>query len=146
MTRAIRKAFATATVIALACAPTTSAFARGHFGGHALGLGHGVVGAAVALATLPLVIASEVLGGGERADAYGPAPEYAGPPPAYYRPPVVYYGGPEAYYRPAPYYSRPRAGFYEPSRGYYEPRSRYYPGPHGDHAASRPDDRRYGRR
>jgi hypothetical protein len=142
------KTFAAAMMVALACAPTTSALADGHFGGHGWGLGRGVVGAAVALATLPLVIASEVLTGGQPAGAYGPGPGYAEPPPEYYAPPAyyppaAYYGGPQGYYRPAPYYARPRGGYYEQPRGYHEPRSRYYPGSHGDHA-TRPD--RYGRR
>jgi hypothetical protein len=149
---------AAAIVVALGCAPITPALADGYgHHGHGWGIGRGVVGAAVALATLPLLIASEVLAGGPPPEPYGYAPEYAGPPPdyysrpeyaarppAYYRPPMAYYGGPEGHYRPSAYYAHPRLGPYGPARGYDESRPRYF-GSYGDRSATRPDDRRYRR-
>jgi hypothetical protein len=155
-----RKVAAAVALVALAVAPIAPALADGHgYGhGHGWGLGRGVVGAAVALAVLPLVIASEVLGAGRPleddgyaqdyrgpAPAYYAQPEYYARPPSYYGPPVAYYGEAEGRYRSAPYYSRPRGGPYGPGHGYDAPRSRHS-GSYGDRPASRPDDRRYLRR
>ncbi len=110
---------AAATLIALL--PTTPALAHGHgfrpF--HPFGLGHGLIGAAVALATLPLVVASSVVAGVSESVA-APATGYAAP--AYgYAPPIAY---PQPYYTPyAGYYAAPRIA-YGP-RGYYAPRAAY---------------------
>jgi len=74
---------------------------------HPYGLGHGLVGASVALATLPLVLASTVVAGVSESVAPYPSPGYA--PPSYgYAPPVAY-AGPRPYYAPYPgYYGAPR--------------------------------------
>ena len=115
---AIVAAVATA---AIAFLPVTPAAAYGHgFGvAHGFGFGPGLAGAVFGLATLPLLVASEVIGAGVQASqqagpAYGAPYGYA-PPPVYYAPRPAYY--PRAYgYAPAP-------------RGYYAPRSYYAPGP-----------------
>ena len=88
---------------------------------HPFGFGRGVVGAAVALATLPLAIASTVLSGVGESVAPYPSSGYAGP--AYgYAPPVAY--APRAYYAPYAGYYAPRGG-YGP-RPYYNARAGYY--------------------
>ena len=132
----------TAAAAMLACAPMLPAVAGGHGFGHVhgWGLGRGLVGAVVGLATLPLVIASAAIAAsvpdpgyasgavdGPRGYAPAPgvyaAPAYAAPP--YYAPPVyyprapVYYPAPRAYYAPRGYaapraYAGPASG-----RGYY---------------------------
>lgn len=115
--------FGVAAAAAIALLPMAPAMADGHgfrpF--HPFGFGHGIVGAAVALATLPLAIASSVVSGvGESVGSY-PSPGYAGP--AYgYAPPVAY--APRPYYAPYPGYYAPRVA-YGP-RGYYAPRPGYY--------------------
>ncbi|HEY1312694.1 MAG TPA: hypothetical protein VGE92_02405, partial [Steroidobacteraceae bacterium] len=50
-------------VAAIACAPVAPALAGGHGFGHAhvWGFGHGLLGAVVGLATLPLVVASAAI-------------------------------------------------------------------------------------
>src|ERR1700722_6750490 len=121
----------TAAAAMLACAPMLPAVAGGHGFGHVhgWGLGRGLVGAVVGLATLPLVIASAAIAAsvpdpgyasgavdGPRGYAPAPgvyaAPAYAAPP--YYAPPVyyprapVYYPAPRAYYAPRGY-AAPRA-------------------------------------
>jgi len=80
----------------------------------------------VALATLPLVIASSVVAGvGDSAASY-PTQGYAGPAgPGYGYAPQVAYATPRPYYAPYPgYYAAPR-GAYAP-RGYYPARPGYY--------------------
>jgi hypothetical protein len=106
----------TVAATAVALAPIAPAMANGHgFGGvRPFGFGHGLVGAAVALATLPLVIASAVVSGGEVA-----GPGYAAPP-AYYAPRPGYYPAARGYYAP-------RAGYY----GGYPARGGYYSGRYG---------------
>jgi hypothetical protein len=129
--------FGIAAAAAIALLPMAPAMAdgRGFRPIHPFGFGHGIVGAAVALATLPLAIASSVLSGvGESAASY-PSPGYASPgyaspgyvPPAYgYAPAVVY--APRPYYAPYPGYYAPRVaprGGYGP-RGYTAPRPGNY--------------------
>jgi hypothetical protein len=121
---------------AIACLPIMPAAAGvhgyGHF--HPWGLGHGLVGAVVGLATLPLAIAAAAIGADQGPAPY-PAPGYAtpgyAPPPAYYAAPRPYYAAPPAYYaRPAAYYPAPHA-YYAP-RPYYAARPTYnygYGGP-----------------
>jgi hypothetical protein len=120
--------FGVAAATAIALLPLAPAMAGGHGFRplHPFGFGRGIVGAAVALATLPLVIASSVAAGvGDSAASY-PTQGYAGSAgPAYgYAPPVAY-APPRPYYAPYPgYYAAPRAA-YAP-RGYYAPRPGYY--------------------
>jgi hypothetical protein len=132
--------FAAASAIALL--PMAPAMAGGHGFRplHSFGLGRGVVGAAVALATLPLVIASAVVsgaesvapypaagygGGGYGGAAYGYAPQvsYAGPRP-YYAPYPGYYAAPRGYYGQRPYYAA-HPGYY--GHGYYRGGGNSYP-------------------
>lgn len=121
----------------LACAPVLPAVAGGHGFGHVhgWGLGRGLVGAVIGLATLPLVIASAAIaatvpdpgyasGAVDGPRGYAPAPGvYAAPAyasPAYAAPP--YYAPPPVYYPRAPaYYPAPRA-YYAP-RTYAAPRA-----------------------
>jgi hypothetical protein len=120
----------TAAAAMLACAPILPAVAGGHSFGHVhgWGLGRGLVGAVVGLATLPLVIASAAIaasvpdsgyasGAVEGPRGYAPAPGvYAAPPPVYYPRAPVYYPtryAPRAYASPR-VYSAPASG-----RGYY---------------------------
>ena len=130
-----------AVAAASACAPMAPAAAAVHGVGplHPFGLGRGLVGAALGLATLPIVIASAALSAvasdGPQAPAYGgappayapgyaPAPVYA-PPPAYYPAPRTYYAPVPAYYARAPvYYPQPRA-YYPAPRAAYAPRTYY---------------------
>jgi hypothetical protein len=115
-----------AAAAAVAFLPMSPAMAdgRGFRPFHPVGIGLGIVGAAVALATLPLVIASNVIAGVTESVAPPyPTPGYAGP--AYgYAPPV-------AYVEPRPYYYAPYPGYYAPRvaygpRGYYAPRPGYF--------------------
>ena len=101
---------------AVAVMPMSPALADGHGyrGGHEFGLGRGLVGAAVALATLPLVIASSVVAGVSESAAPYPtqrytAPSYGYAPPVayarpYYAPYSGYYATPRVGYGPRPYY------------------------------------------
>jgi hypothetical protein len=126
-----------AAVAAIAFLPLAPAMAGGHGFVHPWGLGRGLFGAAVALATLPLAIASAVVSSipvPAAAPAPYPAPGYAGgygyapapypAPPAYYAPRPAYYPAPRAYYAPRPYYA-PYAGY--PGRGYYRSGGSAYP-------------------
>lgn len=127
-----------AAIAAIAILPFAPAMAGGHGYGyvHPWGLGRGLFGAAVALATLPLAIASAVVSSvaaaAVPAAAPYPAPGYAGGyapapypvPPAYYAPRPAYYPAPRAYYAPRPYYA-PYAGY--AGRGYYRPGGSAYP-------------------
>jgi hypothetical protein len=117
--------FGIAAASAIALLPIAPAMAGGHGFRplHAFGLGRGVIGAAVALATLPLAIASAVVSGAESAAPY-PAAGYAGPAIGYA--PQVSYAGPRPYYAPSP-------GYYAAPRGYYGPRPQYaaHPGNYG---------------
>lgn len=116
--------FAVVAAAAVALLPMAPAMAHGHgfrpF--HPFGLGHGLLGAAVALATLPLVVASDVVAGISESVAPYPTEGYAGPPYGY-APPVAY-SAPRPYYAPYPGYYAPRIT-YAP-RGYYAPRPNYY--------------------
>ncbi len=164
----------TAAAAAMACAPIATAGAHGFGYLHAWGLGRGLLGAVVGLATLPIAIASAALAanepeapnqsspgyGGPRGyaqpPAYYPAPQanYA-PPPAYYAaprtnyaPPPAYYAAPPAYYAPPRAYY-PRAPVYSPApRPYYAPRGYYapHPGYYGGYAAYRAAGYAYPRR
>jgi hypothetical protein len=133
-----------AVAAAIACAPMAPAAAGVHGVGplHPFGLGRGLVGAALSLATLPIVIASAAL---SAAASDGPqAPAYGGAPPAYapgyaaapvYAPPPAYYPAPRTYYAPAPayyprapvYYPQPRAYYPAPRAAAYAPRTNSVP-------------------
>ena len=116
-----------AAAAAMALLPMAPAMANGHGFRplHPFGLGHGLLGAAVALATLPLVVASSVVAGVSESVAPNPFPGYAAPSYGY-APPVAYA---RPYYAPYPqYYAAPRAvprGAYG-QRGYYPPHAGYY--------------------
>jgi hypothetical protein len=109
-----------ATGLVCTCIEPAAAGVHGAFHPHGFGLGRGIVGAVVALATLPIAIASALVTAGEPA-----APPYQ--PPAYgggsygYAPPAASYAPPPAYYARAPAY-------YAPPRVYYAPRPSYYGG------------------
>jgi hypothetical protein len=121
---------------AVAVLPMAPALADGHGyrGGHGFGVGRGLVGAAVALATLPLVIASNVVAGVSESVAPYPAQRYAAPsygyaPPLayarpYYSPYAGYYAAPRVAYGPRPYYGG-RPGY--DGRGYYRAGGHSYP-------------------
>jgi len=121
--------FGVAAAAAIALLPMASAMADGHGFRplHPFGFGRGIVGAAVALATLPLVIASSVVSSVGESVAPYPTPGYAGP--AYGFAPSVAYAQQRPYYAPYPgYFQGPRVaphGAYGP-RGYYAPRPDYY--------------------
>lgn len=143
MTGIKQSIFAAAAAALIACAPVGSAAAGGHgFGrAHPWGIGRGLVGAVVALATLPVAIVSAVVSAGEQAalsppPAYGdggyaspasyPAPPvYYAPPPAYPAPPVYYAPRPAYYPQATYYYPAPRANV---ARPYYAPRPAYRAG------------------
>jgi hypothetical protein len=118
--------FGAAAAAAIAILPLAPAMAGGvgFRPLHAFGLGRGIVGAAAALATLPLTIASAVLSGAEPA---APAAGYGRPAygygPGYYRP-AYYAPPPRVVYGPRPYYA-PRAGRY--GGGYYRGGGNPYP-------------------
>jgi hypothetical protein len=128
-------ATAAATIACVPVAPAAAAIHGGHF--HPWLLGHGVLGAVLGLATLPLAIVSSVVDsnesqGGEGARGYAPGPvPYAAPQP-FYAPPVaayyprapVYYAAPQVSYPPRSYYA-PRP-YYAPRSNYYAPRANYY--------------------
>ena len=98
--------FGVAAAAAIALLPMASAMADGHGFRplHPFGFGRGIVGAAVALATLPLVIASSVV------SSVG---ESVAPYPGYFQGPRV---APHGAYGPRGYYA-PRPDYY--GRGYY---------------------------
>ena len=131
-----RVVIAGAAAAAIACSAIVPAEAGPRGFGHLRpwGLGRGLVGAVVGLATLPLAIASAAI---EASVPEAPAqPNYVQPPQTYYAPPApayysaapAYYAAPRAYYAPRGpvYYSAPRAA-YAP-RAYYAPRPGYYGG------------------
>ena len=139
MLRLKKPVFAALAVAALALAPMTPAAAFGPF--FPWILGRHIIGAAAALATLPLTVASSA---GPAAAPYPPVPSYGGAPgyyapanyyagsAAYYAWPPSYYAGPQGYYRPAVSHPRSVPRFYESSRGYSASRSRYT-GAYGAH-------------
>ena len=120
--RAIFGIAATAAIVLLPMAPAMAG-GPGFRPLHPFGIGHGLFGAAVALATLPLAIASSVVSGVGGSVAPYPSAGYAGP--AYgYAPPVAY--APRPYYAPYPgYYPRVAPRVYGP-RGYGAPHPGYY--------------------
>jgi hypothetical protein len=137
--RVVIAAAAAASIVCASVAPA-EAGPRGFGHLHPWGLGRGLVGAVVGLATLPLVIASAAIAASvpdapaqpnyaQPQTYYAPQPQtyYAPPAPAYYSAPA-YYAAPRAYYAPrAPvYYSAPRT-YYAP-RAYYAPRPGNYAG------------------
>ena len=145
-----KSVFAVIMSLTLVVAPIAPALAGGHgYGhGHGHGWGHGefgLVGAVVALATLPLVVAGAVLsaavppyrGYDEAPAAYVPAPAYY-PPPAYYAPAPAYYGYEHEHNRGYGYERRA-------PRGAYAPNTRYYSG-HGAYANPRSGGDDYRRR
>jgi hypothetical protein len=120
---------------AIALLPMTPAMANGHgfrpF--HPFGVGHGLFGAAVALATLPLAIASSVVAGVSESITPYPSQGYASP--SYGYAPPLSYAAPRPYYAPYPNYAAPRVG-YRPyygarpgydGRGYYRSGGYQYP-------------------
>jgi hypothetical protein len=110
--------FGVAVAAAIALLPWAPATAGGlGFRPHPFGLGRGIVGAAVTLATLPLAIASAVVSGGE---SVAPAPGYGRPAYGY----GPYYAAPRAAYDPRPYYA-PRAGYR--GHGYHSAGGNRYP-------------------
>jgi hypothetical protein len=138
--------FAAAAAAAIACTPLAPAWAGphgfghghgyGHGYGHGWGVGYGLFGAAVALVTLPIAIASAAVNAGAQAiaggDDYAPQQGYAppaatgyAPPPAYYTAPPAYYAPPAAYYAPAPAYYPRSPVYYAPPRVYYAPHPGY---------------------
>jgi hypothetical protein len=150
----------TLAVAAITCAPIATAEAHGFGHLHPWGLGRGVLGAVVGLATLPIVIASAALSATEPEAPYQSSPAYEGPrsyaprpayyaaPQTYYPPPQTYYPPPQAYYAPPRAYY-PRATAYSPAmRPYYAPRAYYAPRPgyYGGHASSRAGGYAYPRR
>jgi hypothetical protein len=135
-----QKVFAATATAVLLCLPITPAAASPLFFAP-WALGHVIV-AAARLATLPLVVASEVASAQQPQAPYpstpgyygGPAPYYAqsnynARPPAYYPQPPAYYPQPPAYYpQPPAYYGQAPAYYGQPS-GYYAQPSRYYAAP-----------------
>lgn len=118
-----------AAAAAIALLPMAPAMANGpgFRPAYPFGVGHGLFGAAVALATLPLVIASNVVAGvsGSAAPGYGYAPPVAyGASRPYYAPYPGYYAAPRASYGPRPYYGV-RPGY--DGRGYYRSGGHPYP-------------------
>ena len=142
-----------AAVAVIACAPVATAGAHGYGHLHSWGLGRGLLGAVVGLATIPIAIASAALSGTEPEAPYQSSPAYEGPRsyaprPAYYAAPQTYYPPPQAYYAPPRAYY-PRATAYSPAmRPYYAPRAYYAPRPgyYGGHASSRAGGYAYPRR
>jgi hypothetical protein len=129
--------FGVAAAAAIALLPMAPATADGH-GFRPLrpfGFGRGILGAAVGLATLPLVIASTVVSSVGESVAPYPSPGYAAPaygyaPPVAYAPVRPYYAPYPGYYSPrVAYESRPyygaRPGNY--GRGYYRTGGNSYP-------------------
>ena len=125
-----RTALAAAATAVLVCLPITPAAAAGpcFFVPWALGQ---VAGAALRIATLPLVVASAAASAVLAQAPYPPTPGYYGVPPNNYalpnyyaRPPVYdarppqYYPAPQAYYRPTLAYARPMPQSFAPPRGY----------------------------
>ncbi len=136
--RAMITAAAAAAIACTSMAPA-AAGPRGFGHLHPWGLGRGLVGAVVGLATLPLAIASAAIeasvpeapayaypGYDAGARGYAPAGYYAPPAPAYHAAP--YYAAPRMNYAPraAVYYSAPRT--YRAPRAYYAPRAGGYAG------------------
>src|ERR1700683_1496124 len=120
MVRVRQAILGVAAAAMIAVLPLAPAMADGHGFRplHAFGLGHGLLGAAVTLATLPLVVASNLVAGVSESVAPNSSPGYAGP--AYgYAPPVAY-AAPRPYYPAYPGYYAPRVA-YGP-RGYSAPR------------------------
>jgi hypothetical protein len=96
----------------IAVLPLAPAMADGHGFRplHSFGLGHGLLGAAVTLATLPLVVASNLVAGVSESVAPYPSRGYGGP--AYGYAPAVTYAAPRPYYAPYPgYYATPRVAY-----------------------------------
>jgi hypothetical protein len=101
-----------AAALVIAVLPLAPAMADGHGFRplHPFGLGHGLLGAAVTLATLPLVVASNVVAGISESVAPYPSRGYSGP--AYGYAPAVTYAAPRPYYAPYPgYYAAPRVAY-----------------------------------
>jgi hypothetical protein len=150
----------TVAVVAIACAPIATAGAHGFGHLRPWGVGRGLLGAVVGLATLPLAIASAALSATEPEAPYQSSPGYDGsrsyaPPPAYYAAPQTYYAPPRTYYAPAQAYYAPPRAFYPRApvyssapRTYYAPHAYYAPRPgyYGGHASYRAGGYAYPRR
>jgi hypothetical protein len=141
-----------AAAAAIACAPVAPAAAGGHGGHgfghlHSWGLGRGLVGAVVGLATLPIVIAAAALSATDLETPYQSSgydgPRGYAPPPAYYAAPQTY-AAPPAYYAPQTYNAAPRAYYSRAPvytavpRAYPAPRAYYAPRLYGGRAEYRP--------
>src|ERR1700722_3205906 len=113
------------TAALIMCAPIASAEAHGFGHVHPWGLGRGLVGAVVGLATLPIAIASAALSATEPEAPYPyqSSPGYDGP--RSYAPPPAYYAAPQTYAPPPAYYAQPRA-YYYPRAPVYSPAMRPY--------------------
>jgi hypothetical protein len=127
--RAIVAAAVTAAIAFVPVVPA-AAHGRGVGPGHVLGFGHGLAGAVFGLATLPLVLASEVISASAQA-AQQLAPAYGAPygyaTPSYGTP--ASYGVAPVYYAPRPAYYPRAYGYSQAPRSYYAPRSNSAPGP-----------------
>ena len=159
MPRFKRPVIALAAAAAMASSPVLPAAAGVHGYGHLhpLGLGRGLVGAVVGLATLPLTILSAALAASEPEAPEQASPGYAGggrgyaPPPAYYAAPPVYRAAPQSYYAPPRPYFPPRGPVYYPApRGYYAPRAdaarTYYAARPGNYGSANYGGANYGGR
>jgi len=128
-----RVVLGTAVAVAIACAPLATAGAHGFGRVHPWGVGRGLLGAVIGLATLPIAIASAALSAGEPEAPYQSSPGYQGPagyapPPAYYAAPQTYYAPPQAYYAQPRAYAARAPVYYSPApRAYYAPRANYAP-------------------
>jgi hypothetical protein len=116
---------------AIAVIPVTPAAAYGHGVGpvHGFGFGHGLAGAVFGLATLPLLLASEVISATAQASQQL-APAY-GAPYGYATPNY----GQSVSYGVAPYYYAPRPAYYPRAYGYSHARRSYY-APHSNYASA----------
>ncbi len=125
-----------AAAAAIACVPLAPALAGGGYGPvRPWGVGRGLVGAVVGLATLPLAIASAVVTGGAALVTGGAAVSpYPAPPYGGYGYGYGYGYAPRAAYPAPPVYAVPRAAYLTPARGYYYGPRPYYFAPRPSYA------------
>src|ERR1700733_7878706 len=111
MVRVRQAILGVAAAAMIAVLPLAPAMADGHGFRplHAFGLGHGLLGAAVTLATLPLVVASNLVAGVR--ESVAPYPPRGDSGPAYGYAPAVTYAAPRPYYAPYPGYYAPRVAY-----------------------------------
>jgi hypothetical protein len=115
----------------MVCAPVANAEAHGFGHVHPWGLGRGLLGAVVGLATLPIAIASAALSATGSEAPYQSSPGYDGP--RSYAPPAAYYAAPQSYAPPPAYYAVPQS-YYAPRRAYYSRAPVYSPAPRAYYA------------